>query len=287
MIKRGVRMALAGLKTLLTEAEKGRYALGSFSVANMEMILGVLQAAETLHAPVILQVAQVRLPYSPLEVIGPMMLAAAKAASVPVAVHLDHGVSLPVIRQALELGFTSVMFDGSRLSLEENIFETNLAGALAAEYGAGLEGEIGRVGGTEDGNEAREECSDVEEALRFYRETQVDALAVAIGNAHGVYRGAPILNQGVLCRLHEAVPVPLVLHGGSGISADGFRQCIQNGIRKINIATASFIGVEKGLEKFFAEGKTGGYFGISDCMVQAVKACAVEHIRIFGSDGKA
>ena len=145
-------MSLVNMKDLLQKAKEGNYAVGSFSVANMEMILGIVKAAEEMNSPIILQIAEVRLNHSPLEIIGPAMLAAAKNAKVPVAVHLDHGTTLECIKKALELGFTSVMFDGSHLSIEENIRMTKEVVALAKKYNAAVEAEIGCVGGSEDGS---------------------------------------------------------------------------------------------------------------------------------------
>ena len=144
---------LVNMRDLLADAENGNYAVGSFSVANMEMVLGVLKAAKELSAPVILQIAEVRLKQSPLEVIGPLMVAAAENADTPVAVHFDHGKTIEKISQALEIGFTSVMFDGSHLPLDENIKVTNQVAEIAREYDAAVEAEIGCVGGSEDGSE--------------------------------------------------------------------------------------------------------------------------------------
>ena len=183
---------LVNMSKLLADAQKGDYAVGSFSVANMEMVLGVLKAAKELKAPVILQIAEVRLKQSPLEIIGPLMVAAAKSAGTPVAVHFDHGKTIEKITQALELGFTSVMFDGSHLPLDENIKTTKEVIALAKKYGADVEAEIGCVGGSEDGSEdIAINCTKPEDAVRFESETGVDALAIAIGNAHGNYKSTP------------------------------------------------------------------------------------------------
>ncbi|MBQ4366077.1 MAG: class II fructose-bisphosphate aldolase, partial [Clostridia bacterium] len=179
---------LVNMKDLLRDAQRGGYAVGSFSVANMEMVRGVIAAAEEAKAPIILQIAEVRLNHSPLALIGPLMVTAAKTAKVPVAVHLDHGLTLPTIELALSLGFTSVMFDGSHLPLEENIAMTKKVAALAKPCGAAVEAEIGCVGGSEDGSkDIAMRCTDPAQAERFARETGVDALAVAIGNAHGNY----------------------------------------------------------------------------------------------------
>ena len=237
---------LVNMKELLQKAEEGNYAVGSFSVANMEMVLGVLKAAKELNAPVILQIAEVRLKQSPLEVIGPLMVAAAKNASTPVAVHFDHGKTMEKISEALEIGFTSVMFDGSHLPLEENIAQTNEVIKKAKEYGAAVEAEIGCVGGSEDGSEdIAINCTKPEDAVRFEKETGVDALAIAIGNAHGNYKSTPKLRFDILEEVERITKTPLVLHGGTGITPDDFVRCSKTGIKKINIATATFDMVEK------------------------------------------
>ena len=232
---------LVNMRDLLKDAQNGNYAVGSFSVANMEMVLGVLKAAEELNAPVILQIAEVRLKQSPLELIGPLMVAAAENAKTPVAVHFDHGKTEEKIGLALELGFTSVMFDGSHLPLDENIAQTKKIMAMAQEYDAAVEAEIGCVGGSEDGSEdIAINCTKPDDAVRFVNETGVDALAIAIGNAHGNYKSTPKLRFDILEKCAELVDTPLVLHGGTGISPEDFVKCSKTGIKKINIATATF-----------------------------------------------
>lgn len=270
-------MSLVNMRELLQEARAQNRAVGAFSVSSIDMICGVLRAAEALDTPVILQVAQVRLPYSPLHVIGPAMLAAARAVRVPVGVHLDHGMTEDCIRQALAMGFPSVMFDGSRLPMAENIARTREIVRLAERYGASVEAEIGVVGRTETGAALTAQCADPEEAVRFVRETGVDALAVAIGNAHGVYEGTPELRFDVLERMQgRCGDTAFVLHGGTGISDSDFRRAIGLGMHKINIATASFMAVHQA-----AQGAKN-YFDMSDCMTAAAEAVARQHIEIFG-----
>ena len=277
---------LVNMRDLLADARVGGYAVGSFSVANMEMVLGVLQAAEELHAPVILQIAEVRLRQSPLELIGPLMVATARQASVPVAVHFDHGKTEKKIGQALELGFTSVMFDGSHLPLDENIAETCRIIEMARPYGAAVEAEIGCVGGSEDGSEEiAMHCTDPADAVRFEQETGVDALAIAIGNAHGNYKATPKLRFDILAQVAEDTHTPLVLHGGTGISPEDFRRCAQTGIQKINIATATFDSVEQTVRGAYDAGAIGGYYDLQGAEVQGAYKNA--HILIFGTDGKA
>lgn len=279
---------LVNMKELLADAQKGNYAVGSFSVANMEMVLGVLQAAEELKAPVILQIAEVRLKQSPLELIGPLMVAAAKNAKTPVAVHFDHGKTVEKISQALELGFTSVMFDGSHLPLDENIEMTKQVMALAAPYGAAVEAEIGCVGGSEDGSEdIAINCTKPQDAVRFEKETKVDALAIAIGNAHGNYKSTPHLRFDILAEVNEKTSTPLVLHGGTGISTDDFVRCSKTGIKKINIATATFDSVENSVRSCYNDKSIKGYYDLQAAEVEGAYENAKKHILIFGTDGKA
>lgn len=266
-------MALTKMSDLLAR----RRAVGSFSVANLEMLQGVVAAAEETGVPVILQIAEGRLGTAPLHLIGPAMLAAARASSLPLAVHLDHGRSLECIEQALSLGFTSVMFDGSHLPLEENIRMTRRIRELAHAQGADVEAEIGSVGRTEEGRAAPAVCADPEDCVRFAAQTGVEALAVAIGNAHGVYVGAPKLRFDILEALEGRMPVPMVLHGGTGISAPDFQRCIALGMRKINIATACFRAAAAAARK----AAPGDIFDMSRRMIEATRIAATEHIRIF------
>ena len=267
---------LVNMRDLLADAEKGNYAVGSFSVANMEMVLGAVQAAEELNAPIILQIAEVRLKQSPLEIIGPLMVAAAKSAKVPVAVHFDHGKTLKKINQALEIGFTSVMFDGSHLPLDENIAMTNRVIESAKKYDAAVEAEIGCVGGTKP-----------EDAVKFESETGVDALAVAIGNAHGNYKATPKLRFDILETVDKMTKTPLVLHGGTGISPDDFVRCSKTGIKKINIATATFDSVENSVRDCYKNKSIKGYYDLQAAEVDGAYNNVKRHILIFGTQNKA
>ena len=281
-------MPLVKMSDLLKKAKKEGYAVGSFSVANMEMVLGVLKAVEETKSPAIIQIAEVRLNHSPLELIGPLMVAAAKNSSMPVAVHFDHGKTEEKIRQALEIGFTSVMFDGSHLPFEENAAKTAEIKRVASEYGADCEGEIGCVGGSEDGSEdIAINCTSPAQAAEFYEKTGVDALAVAIGNAHGNYKQAPKLRFDILEQTAKSVSAPLVLHGGTGILPDDFRKCISLGIHKINIATATFDRVEQSARNAYESGKIKGYYDLQTAEVDGAYRNALEHIEIFGCAGKA
>ncbi|MGF7146068.1 fructose-bisphosphate aldolase class II [Anaerotaenia torta] len=274
------------MKTILSEAEQGNYGVGAFSVANMEMVMGAIEAAEECASPIILQVAQVRLLYSPIRLLGPMMLEAARQTAVPVAVHFDHGLDLPAIEESLKLGFTSVMIDASHLPLEENIELTARVKKAADCYGASVEAEVGQLGGSEDGlTDQGMYFSDPEEVKRLYENTGVDAIALSIGNIHGLYKAEPRLNFSILERTREEVGVPLVLHGGSGISSEDFRHCIRLGIRKINIATANFLSVEGAVREYCREARRD-YFAMSEAMVQGMKKNVMEHISIFQSNNR-
>lgn len=280
-------MALVKMKDILTKAEQENYGVGAFSVANMEMVMGAIKAAEELRSPLILQIAEVRLKHSPIHMIGPLMVAAAKEADVPVAVHFDHGMTMEKIKQALEIGFSSVMFDGSHYSLEENIQKTKEVVELTKQYGATVEAEIGRVGGSEDGSENIEMLlTDKQEAKRFAEETKVDALAIAIGNAHGMYKGDPNLRLDRLQEIDQQVEIPLVLHGGTGISADDFRKCIQHGIRKINVATATFHNVINTVNQSVETIPYSDYFVFHQDVIHAAYENFKYHMEIFGSCGR-
>lgn len=276
-------MALVTMQELLCRAEQKKIAVGAFSVGNMEMVMGALKAAEELETPIILQIAEVRLPNSPLALMGPMMLAAAENASVDIAVHLDHGLHTETVLQALDIGFTSVMFDGSQLPLADNIATVKNVVSLASDYDATVEAELGVVGGNEGGGKAHEIlCTNPADAVHFCDETGVDALAVAIGNAHGNYPVLPELRFDVLEEIHKAVKIPLVLHGGTGISAEMFQRCISLGVRKINIATASFDALSS-YAKAYCANKQGkpNYFELSACEVEGVYQNVKKHIEIF------
>ena len=273
---------LVTMKDLLIRAEKENFAVGAFSVGNMEMVMGVIAAAEKLDTPVILQIAEKRLGNSPMELMAPMMVSAARNARVDVAVHLDHGLTLECIKSALGYGFTSVMLDCSLKPLGENIEATCEVVRLAREYGATVEAELGVVGGNEgDTEEHVITCTDPLVAKRFCDETGIDALAVAIGNAHGNYPVLPELRFDVLEQIHNSTDVPLVLHGGTGITDEMFRKAISLGIRKINIATASFDALTLSAKQYLSDGDN--YFTLSEKMAEGVFNNVAKHINIFNN----
>ena len=275
-------MALVKMKDLLRRAEEKNIGCGAFSVGNMEMVRGAIRAAEELDTPIILQIAEVRLKNSPLHLMGPMMVQAAKEAKVDVAVHLDHGLTFETVDKALELGFTSVMLDASTLPFEENIARVKAVVEKARKYGATVEAELGLVGGSEDGScDHGIRCTDPDDAVVYARETGIDALAVAIGNAHGNYLVAPTLAFDVLEKIHEKVDIPLVLHGGSGITDKDFQRAISLGIRKVNIATASFNSLTAHVEKYMESTDKHNFFDLNEAMVPGTYENVKRHILVF------
>jgi len=275
-------MALVKMKDLLKRAEEKNIGCGAFSVGNMEMVKGAIRAAEELNTPIILQIAEVRLKNSPLHLMGPMMVQAGQEAKVDVAVHLDHGLTFETVDKALELGFTSVMLDASTLPFEENIAKVKTVVEKARKYGATVEAELGLVGGSEDGScDHGIRCTDPDDAVVYARETGIDALAVAIGNAHGNYPVAPTLAFDVLEKIHEKVDIPLVLHGGSGITDKDFQRAISLGIRKVNIATASFNSLTAHVEKYMASTDKHNFFDLNEAMVQGTYENVKRHILVF------
>ena len=273
-------MALVKMKDLLRRAEEKNIGCGAFSVGNMEMVRGAIRAAEELDTPIILQIAEVRLKNSPLHLMGPMMVQAAKEAKVDVAVHLDHGLTFETVDKALELGFTSVMLDASTLPFEENIARVKAVVEKARKYSATVEAELGLVGGSEDGScDHGIRCTDPDDAVVYARETGIDALAVAIGN--GNYPVAPTLAFDVLEKIHEKVDIPLVLHGGSGITDKDFQRAISLGIRKVNIATASFNSLTAHVEKYMESTDKHNFFDLNEAMVQGTYENVKRHIIVF------
>ncbi len=253
-------MALINLKDLLKHAQENKYAVGAFNITNLGFIDTVIDAAVEQRSPVILQIAEVHLRYVNLEEIAPIIVSAAKKVDIPVCFHLDHGESLQTVMRAIRAGFTSVMFDGSHNPLDENIALTKEVVKVAKTINVSVEAEIGHVGGEAVGEKApiahaasKEMFTNVDEAARFVNETGVDALAVAIGNVHGFYKGEPDLDFERLAQIHSAVDIPLVLHGGSGISDDDFRRAVSLGICKINFYTEMSAGAVARIKQYLTE----------------------------------
>ena len=242
-------------RNLLLDAQKGGYAVGAFNVENMEMVQAVVAAAEEMHAPVILQTTPSTIKYADLEYFYANVKTAAEKASVPVSIHLDHGNSFDLAMRALRAGYTSIMIDGSQKSFEENIAVTKAVVDACHPSGIPVEAELGKVGGKEDdlnGGEGNP-YTDPQEAKTFVEATGVDSLAIAIGTAHGVYKGIPKLDMERLSEIRKVVSVPLVLHGTSGVPDDAVRDCISRGICKVNYATDLRIAFSRGVNAVLKE----------------------------------
>lgn len=274
-------MTLTKVKPLLDQAQKERYGVGAFNVSNMEMVIGTIRAAEALGVPIILQIAESRLEHSPLELIGPVMVAAAKKASVPVAVHLDHGKTLETVVRSLKLGFTSVMFDGSQYPIDENVARMKAVKEIADAYHADVEGEIGNIGGIGRNENEAGFFASVEGVQRFLNQVSVTSLAIGIGNYHGIYKGEPDLKFDLLKDIAASTSVPLVLHGGSGISKESFQKAIQYGICKINVATSTFVSVRDKVASYEKEIRKNDYFYLQDLEIEAAQENVRKHLEYF------
>ena len=226
---------LVTLKEALKIAEEKKIAVGAFNAANLESLQAVIIAAEELNLPVIMQFAQCHEPWVPLALIGPIMVAEAKKASVPVCVHLDHGETLDYLEKALEIGFTGIMYDGSVLPYAENLKNTKRAVEMAAKTGACVEAELGSMGKRESG--AGDADGD-EKAKEFVEASGIDALACSFGTTHGIYLSAPRLDFDVVKNVRAMTnDIPVVMHGGSGVSREDYHAAIRAGVRKINYFT--------------------------------------------------
>ena len=283
-------MPLVTTKKMLQDAQDGHYAVGAFNVENMEMVMAVIEAAEELKSPVIMQTTPSTVNYAGLDYYLANVRAAAERAKVPVALHLDHGSSYGLAMQALRTGYTSIMIDGSHEGYEENIAVTKAVADACAPSGIPVEAELGKVGGKEDDLDGGEGdgYTDPQQAKEFVERTGATSLAVAIGTAHGLYKGEPKLDQERLSEIRAGVKVPLVLHGASGVPDEAVRESIRRGICKVNYATelriAFSVGVKEVLnekpdtidpKKYGAAGK------------ERVKAFVMEKMKNCGCAGKA
>ena len=274
---------LVNLTDILPQAQKGGYAVGLFNTTDTDMLQAAISAAEELRSPIIIGTAEVLLPFGELQLIAPSVIHAAKRASVPVVVHYDHGLTFDRCMEALKLGFSSVMFDGSAESHEENLAATREMAKIAHSMGASIEGEIGHVGNADTGdNEASDQYTTPEEAVEFVKATGVDALAVAIGTAHGAYKTKPRLDIARLEQIRAALDTPLVLHGGSGLSDEDFRNTIRAGIAKMNIFTDLCVA---GMDA--VRNCPLSYLEARNLKVEAIKQAVMNKILLFGSNGKA
>ena len=245
---------LVTTKEMLLKAQEGNYAVGAFNVENMEMVMAVIAAAEELNAPVIMQTTPSTVKYAGLDYYLANVATAAKNAKVPVAMHLDHGSSFSLAMQALRQGYTSIMIDGSHSVFEENIAITKSVVNACKPSNIPVEAELGKVGGKEDDLDGGDGgYTDPKEALEFVQKTGVNSLAVAIGTAHGVYKGEPKLDLDRLVEIRKVVDVPLVLHGASGLSEEAVKESIKRGICKVNFATELRIAYTDGVKELLEE----------------------------------
>lgn len=273
---------LVTLNEILQDAEQKKYAVGLFNMLNLEMARGIIEAAEEENSPLILGVAEVHSPLIPFEYAAPIMREIAAKAKVPVCLHLDHGTDYKKIMAAIQAGFSSVMYDGSALPYEENIANTREVSKVAHALGISVEAELGHVG--QGSNESDFNCEDLytkpEQVNDFIRRADVDALAVAIGTAHGPYVKKPVLDIGRLRELYDVSEKPLVLHGGSGLTDEDFRNVIDNGIRKVNICTELCIACRN------AYLASANHEILFDDAKNAVKEVTKQRMQLFGSSNR-
>lgn len=280
---------LVNLQEVLSYAERNNCAIGAFNTPNLECIMAVLYNAEAFKIPVIIEHAQVHESVMPLKTIGPIMVHFAKKAKVPVCVHLDHGESLDYIALALEIGFTSAMYDGSKLSFEENVENTRKAVAMVRKYNAGIEAELGVMKGGEAGgrtagaSNVKEEdlYTDPELACKFVKETGIDALAASFGTVHGFYTAKPKLDFNRIEQIKKLADIPVVMHGGSGLSPEDYKEAIRRGVRKINyysyMAKEAVVEVKRQIN----DASVQFYHDIAGIAVKAMQDNSAQAMRIF------
>ena len=281
---------LVTTKELLLDAQRSKYAVGAFNVENMEMVIAVIRSAENTKSPVIMQTTPGTVKYAGADMYFANIKAAAERASVPVACHLDHGNSLAIVVQAFRAGYTSIMIDGSKLSFADNIAITKSVTEICHASNIPVEAELGRVGGKEDNLDNGDDnpYTDPDEASEFVEKTECDSLAVAVGTAHGVYKGTPQINFAVLDKIRKVVDIPLVLHGTSGVPDDQVIRCVSMGMCKVNYATDLRIAYTYGVKKYIKENpgvfdpKKYGSYGIDE-----VTRYVTERMRVLGSCGRA
>ena len=274
---------LVNLEEILALAEEKNCAVGAFNTPNLECLNAVIDAAEKLNVPVIISHAELHEEVSPLAKIGPVMVQAAKAARVPVCVHLDHCETLDYMAQALELGFTGVMYDGSTLPYEENLENTKKAVAMAKVYNCGVEAELGALASREGGtaNASGPVYTDPDEAVTFCRETGIDALAPSFGTAHGIYKSKPVLDLERVKVISEKTGLPLVMHGGSGVSPEDYRTGISNGLRKINYYSYMSKAGTSAVKELLAKEDVTFFHDLALAAQKAMQADAEIAMRIF------
>jgi fructose-bisphosphate aldolase class II len=273
---------LVNLKEILAIAEERKCAVGAFNTPNLECLLAVIDAAQELGTPVIISHAELHESISPLEKIGPVMVQAAEKAGVPVCVQLDHGETLEYIERSLEIGFTGVMYDGSLLPYEDNLVNTKKAVAMARNFNAGVEAELGAMPSREGGEAASGPVyTDPAQAVEFCRETGIDALAPSFGTAHGIYKAKPRLDLDRVRIIAEKTGLPLVMHGGSGVSEDDYRRAIRAGIRKINYYTYMSNAGSRAVRDLLAKEDVTFFHDLAFAAQKAMQADAEKAMTVF------
>ncbi|MBW7573130.1 class II fructose-bisphosphate aldolase [Caproiciproducens sp. AGMB10547] len=282
-------MMLVTTKKMLNDAKDGGYAVGAFNAENAEMVWAIVNAAEELKAPVIIQTTSSTLKYFSPAYFANLAKAAAESVSVPVAIHLDHGASFELAKQCIDSGYTSVMIDGSALPYEENICVTKKVRDYADNFGIPVESELGKIGGKEDDTESDgNQYTDPDQAADFVNRTGISSLAVAIGTAHGIYAKKPVLDFNRATLIKKVVSIPLVMHGASGLSDEALREGVEKGMSKINFATELRIAFTDAIKAHMAEHPNDfdpkKYLGTARI---AVKELVKAKIQVCGSAGKA
>ncbi|NGQ95530.1 class II fructose-1,6-bisphosphate aldolase [Brevibacillus sp. SYP-B805] len=284
-------MPLVPMTAFLEDVKKHKYAVGQFNLNNLEFTQAITEAAKEEKSPVIFGVSEGALKYMGLDYTVAIAKAAAERAGVPVALHLDHGSSFDVVMKCIRAGFSSVMFDGSHYPLEENIRLTKKVVEAAHAVGVSVEGELGTIGGVEDDLSVDEEdaaLANPAEAIRFWEETQVDYLAIAVGTAHGMYKGEPKIRFDIIEEVASNIGAPIVLHGGSGVPDESIRKAIAAGVGKINVNTENQVACTETIRKILAakpnEIDPRKYLGPAR---EAIKEVVIGKMRLFGSSNRA
>jgi len=284
-------MPLVPMTAFLEDAKKNKYAVGQFNLNNLEFTQAITEAAKAEKSPVIFGVSEGAMKYMGIEYTVAMAKAAADSAGIPIALHLDHGSSFEVVMKCIRAGFSSVMFDGSHHPFEENIRLTKQVVEAAHAVGVSVEGELGTIGGVEDDLDVAEEDAALakpDEAIRFWQETKVDYMAIAVGTAHGMYKGEPKIHFDIIEEVAKNIEAPIVLHGGSGVPDEAIREAIKRGVGKINVNTENQVACTETIRKVLAEKPNEidprKYLGPAR---EAIKQTVIEKIRLFGSSNRA
>ncbi len=284
-------MPLVSMNAFLPQAKKEGFAVGQFNVNNLEFVQAIIEAGKEERSPLIFGASEGAIRYMGLNNVVALAKAAAEEADVPVALHLDHGSSFEVVMKCIRAGFSSVMFDGSHYPFEENIRLTKKVVEAAHAVGVSVEGELGTIGGVEDDLNVSEEdaaLADPEQAIRFWEETKVDAMAIAVGTAHGMYKGEPKIRYDIIEKVASQIEAPIVLHGGSGVPDESIQKAVSRGVGKINVNTENQVAMVKVVRELLDKNPDmidpRKYLGPAR---EAIKETVKAKMRLFGSSGKA